>query len=83
MFRLCVSVMYTFFSLGGGPGPGVEVLGAGPLDLEAGPPESCSHQDSSSFTASPPAGGREDFLFSPGFEGVVEGVAVVLEPPAE
>jgi len=55
-----------FFSFGGGPGAGVEVLGAGPPDFEAGPP----------------AGGREDFLFSPGFEGVVEGVAVVLEPPA-
>ena len=39
IFRFCVSVVYTFFSFGGGPGAGVEVLGAGPPDLEAGPPE--------------------------------------------
>ena len=38
-FRFCVSVVYTFFSFGGGPGAGVEVLGAGPPDLDAGPPE--------------------------------------------
>ena len=37
--------MYTFFSFGGGPGAGVEVLGAGALDLEAGPPEKKENQD--------------------------------------
>ena len=36
--------MYTFFSFGGGPGAGVEVLGAGPLDFEAGPPEKEENQ---------------------------------------
>ena len=36
--------MYTFFSFGGGPGAGVEVLGAGPPDFEAGPPEKEENQ---------------------------------------
>ena len=39
-----MSVVYTFFSFGGGPGAGVEVLGAGPPDFEAGPPEKEENQ---------------------------------------
>ena len=50
-----------------GPGPGVDTLEAGPPpDFDAGP---------GVLEAGPPAGGRDDFLFSPGFAGVGDGAA--------
>jgi len=48
----------TFRSLGPGVGAGVDALEAGAADFEAGP---------GVLEAGPPAGGLDDFLFSPGF----------------
>ena len=47
-----------FRSFGPGVGAGVDALEAGAADFEAGP---------GGLEAGPPAGGLDDFLFSPGF----------------
>ena len=49
-------------------------MDAGPADLDDGP---------GVLDAGPPAGGREDFLFSPGFAGAGEGAEVAVAAAAE
>ena len=54
-------------------GAGVDVLEAGPADFDAGP---------GVLDTGPPAGGRDDFLFSPGLAGVGDGAEVTVAAAA-
>jgi len=63
----------TFLSLGPGVGAGVDVLDTGPADFDAGP---------GVLDTGPPAGGRDDFLFSPGFAGAGDGAEAAVAAAA-